>query len=217
MEHYHVIVDRRQVVAGIRIGFALLTVLAIVVQMLTSIGQGSFDPTRFFAFFTIQSNVFGVFVFLVLAARWRSERSAALDLLRGASVVYLSVTFVVVIWLLSGADLQVAIPWVDFVLHKLFPVVVVLDWLVDPPSTRLTLRDGLTWLAFPLVWVVVTLVRGGLDDWYPYPFLDPANGGSSSVALYVVAILVGFVLISAITIWLGNAMRDRGRPLDAVT
>lgn len=57
----------------------------------------------------------------------RSLGSPTLDLLRGASVVYLTVTFIVVVLLLSGADLQVAVPWVDFVLHKLFPVVVVPD------------------------------------------------------------------------------------------
>lgn len=78
-----------------------------------------------------QSNAFGATLFLVLAARWRSPLSASLDLLRGASVVSLTVTFIVVIWLLSSVDLQVAIPWVDFVLHKVFPIVVVLDWLVD--------------------------------------------------------------------------------------
>ena len=33
------------------------------------------------------------------------------------------------------------------------------------------------------------MVRGALAGWYPYPFLDPANGGYGTVALYVVAIL----------------------------
>jgi hypothetical protein len=180
--------------------------------MQTNLAQGSFDPTRFFAFFTIQSNVYGATLFLVIAARWRSAASPTLDLLRGASVVYLTVTFIVVIWLLSGADLQVAIPWVDFVLHKLFPVVVVLDWLIDPPSTRLTLRYAFVWLAFPLVWVVLTLRRGALDDWYPYPFLDPANGGYGSVAFHVVAILIAFLVIAATTLMAGKAMRGSARP-----
>jgi hypothetical protein len=34
---------------------------------------------------------------------------------------------IVVVLLLSGADLQVAVPWVDFVLHKLLPFVVVIE------------------------------------------------------------------------------------------
>jgi len=118
-------------------------------------GAGSFNPTRFFAFFTIESNLYGAILFLFLAARRSASGSVGLDLARGASVVYLTVTFFVVIFLLSGADLQVAIPWVDAVLHKIFPVIVVLDWLVDPPAHRLTFRQGLTWLIFPLAWVAV--------------------------------------------------------------
>ena len=57
--------------------------------------------------------------------------------------------------------------------------------------TRLSVRDGLLWLAFPLAWTGVTLVRGALDGWYPYPFLDPANGGYGQVAVIAVAITAG--------------------------
>jgi hypothetical protein len=203
------VVRQSGALAAIRAVIAVLVLAAIAVQVSENVAQGTFNPTRFFAFFTILSNLFGAIVFLMLAARWREHRSSALDLLRGASVVYLTVTFIVVIWLLSGADLQVAIPWVDFVLHKLFPVVVVLDWLIDPPISWITPRRALAWLAYPLVWLAFTLVRGAIDNWYPYPFLNPVNGGYGSVAFYVTTILVGFLGISAITLWLGNIVRER--------
>ena len=128
-----------------------------------------------------------------MATVWRDVHSRRVDLLRGAAVVYLVVTFVVVILFLSGEDLQVAVPWVDFIVHKLVPVYLVIDWLIDPPSTRLTGRQTMAWLVFPLIWVAVTLVRGAVDGWYPYPFLDPAHGGYASVAVYVVGIFVGFL------------------------
>ena len=79
----------------------------------------------------------------------RPSRSRGLELLRGAAVVYLTVTFFVVIFLLSGEDVQLELVWVDVVLHKIFPIVVVLDWIVDPPKTRLTFRDALLWLVYP--------------------------------------------------------------------
>ena len=96
-------------------------------------------------------------------------------------------------------------------LHKLFPVIVVLDWLIDPPVTRLTFRQALVWLVYPLIWTAFTIVRGAIDGWYPYPFLDPANGGYGSVIVVSAAIFVGFLAIIWITVWLGNAMRDRRR------
>jgi hypothetical protein len=187
----------------------LLGLIALGYQIWTSAQAGTFDPLRFFAFFTVLSNLFAAFLLLAMASVWRDVHSRRIDLLRGAAVVYLVVTFVVVILFLSGEDLQVAVPWVDFIVHKLVPAFLVVDWLVDPPSTRLTGRQTLAWLVFPLIWVAATVVRGAIDGWYPYPFLDPAHGGYASVAVYVVGIFVGFLAIGAATMAIGNTLRER--------
>jgi len=166
-------------------------------QAIDLAGIGRFDPTRFFAFFTIQSNLLAAGVLLALVMRPGRPVTPTLDLLRGAAALYLTITFFVVIFLLQSADVQVASGWVDFVVHKLSPIVVVVDWLVDPPRHRLTLRHAVIWLAYPLIWVMITIIRGAADGWYPYPFLDPANGGYGSVAVYFVSILVAFVGVGA--------------------
>jgi len=197
-------VDRRRILTVVRAGSIILVIAAIVAQAIALANAGAFNPTRFFAFFTILSNLIGVAAFGWLIAQGDRPRSRGLELLRGAAVVYLTVTFFVVIFLLSGIDVQLQLVWVDVVLHKIFPIIVVADWILDPPTTRLSMRDGLFWLAFPLAWTGVTLVRGALDGWYPYPFLDPANGGYGQVAITAVAITAGFLLVSAVTLALGN-------------
>ena len=137
-------------------------------------------------------------------------RSHALESFRTAAAAYLTVTFVVFLLLLSGElEVGLGLGWVDFVLHKLFPIIVVADWLIDPPQVRLTRRDALAWLAYPVVWTVLTIVRGALDDWYPYPFLDPADGGYAAVAVTVLAITVGFLGFAALLVWLSNARLAR--------
>jgi hypothetical protein len=203
--------NRSTAIAAARAAFAILVLVAIAFQAWTLIEAGFFRPLRYFAFFTILSNLFAAVVFLALAVRHGRTESRTFDLLRGAAVVYLVVTFIVVVPLLSSAELQVGVPWVDFVVHKLFPVVVVLDWLIDPPTTRLKIRDGLLWLVFPLAWVALTLIRGAVDHWYPYPFLDPAHGGYRSVGFFVGAIFAAFLIIGGATIALGDAMRNRLR------
>jgi hypothetical protein len=185
----------------------LLVLAAIVVQAIVLAQAGRFDATRYFAFFTIQSNLIGVAAFAWLVANGDRPRSRALELLRGAAAVYLTVTFVVVILLLSDVDVQLQVNWAEFTLHKLFPVVVVLDWLIDPPRVSLGFRDALIWLLYPLVWTGLTIGRGAADGWYPYPFLDPANGGYTTVVLTVVAITIGFVLLAFGTVAIGNARR----------
>lgn len=127
----------------------------------------------------------------------------------------MSVTGVVFAVLLSGTNVDTAIPWVNSVVHELFPIVVVADWLLDPPPTRLTLRQGALWLAFPLVWIIYELIRGSIVGKYHYPFLDPAHGGYGSVALYSSAILVLMLVFCSVVVWLGNARSAGGSVREA--
>lgn len=202
-------VDRRALIAAYRAGFAALTVVAIGAQLLDLAGRGKLDLLNYFSYFTIDSNLIAVAVFIACVAGWRRERSARLDFLRGASVVYMAVVGIVFSLLLANTDVDTALPWVNFVVHELMPIVVVVDWLIDPPARRLTLRDGLTWLAFPAVWLAYTLIKGPIVGKYPYPFLDPANGGYGTVAVYCVAILVGMTAFCAVVVWVGNALGSR--------
>ena len=202
-------VDRARVIAGYRIVFAALTFVAIAYQAWLLIDVGIFSPVNFFSYFTIQSNLIAVAVFLVGAARWRHPASKGWELVRGAALLYMTVTLVVFAVLLSGVDVDTQSAWVNFVVHQLFPIVVIADWLIDPPRHRLSFRDTLVWLAYPLVWTAYTVIRGAIVGWYPYPFLDPANGGYGTVALYVVGILVFGIVLCAVLGAVGNALGGR--------
>jgi hypothetical protein len=202
-------VDRRIALALYRVVFGFLALIAVAAQLVDLAGKGTLNPVNYFSYFTIQSNLIGVAAFLLGAVRWQARRSTGLDFLRGGATVYLTVTFVVFALLLSGTDVDTAIPWVDTVLHKIFPIAVIADWVIDPPVARIALRRSLFWLAYPLLWTAYTLVRGALTGWYPYPFLDPANGGYASVALYVVAILGFGSALCAVMATLGNELRAR--------
>jgi hypothetical protein len=201
----------------VRAGSIVLVIAAIAVALQSTRDAGTFNPTRFFAYFTIQSNLIGVAAFAWLLARGDRPRSRALDLLRGAAAVYLTITFFVVIFLLSDVDVSLDLAWVDVVLHKIFPIIVVADWLIDPPGIRLTPRDIPYWLVYPIIWAILTVIRGALDGWYPYPFLDPANGGYGQVAVTIVAITIGFVVVSLVIMALGNVRSGRraARPLES--
>jgi hypothetical protein len=209
-------VNRQRLIATYRVGFALLTLVAIAAQLIDLAGRGVLNPANFFSYFTIQSNLIGIAVFLIGAARLRATRSVGFDIVRGASVLYLTVTFIVFALLLSGTDVDTAIPWVNSVVHQVFPIVVIADWLIDPPAARITVRQSLVWLVYPLIWTAYTLVRGALVGWYPYPFLDPANGGYLTVAAYVVAILVFGAILCALLAWVGNLAASRLRPASAL-
>ncbi len=202
--------ERWPVLRVVRLVSVLVVLAAIVAQAKTLVDANAFDPTRFFAFFTIQSNLVGVAAFSWLVARPDGPRSRGIELLRAGAAIYLTVTFLVVIILLNGVDVQLQLVWVDVVLHKIFPIIVVADLLLDPPRTRLVMGDIVTLLIYPLVWTLLTVIRGAVDParWYPYPFLDPAKGGYGQVAVTIVAVVIGFVVIAVAYIRLANWRRS---------
>jgi len=197
----------------VRIGFGLLILAAISFMIWTLIDEGTFNPLNFFTFFTILSNLLAMTILLEGGRRQLAGEPPLSDLWRGAAVVYMTVTYIVFAVLLRDLqeELQTHVAWVDSVLHRVAPIVLMVDWLIEPPHQPIPFRRALVWLGFPLAWTAFTLIRGAIDGRYPYPFLDPANGGYGVVALYCVAIFVLFLGVTWVVATVGTALRERRR------
>jgi hypothetical protein len=186
-----------------RLAFGALGIVAVVEQYRVFIQRGG-DPVNFFSFFTILSNIFAAG--LLIHGAWSATTSRSdggstpsrLAYLRGAAVLYMSVTGIVYALLLAGLPNAGAMtrPWINAVLHDVMPVAMVVDWLIDPPSGRLDYRRSLAWLAFPAAYVAYSLGRGAAVNWYPYPFLSPLSQGYGGVAAQCAIILVGIVTLT---------------------
>jgi len=206
----------------LRVGFGLLTLAAIVAQLWIGVTENDARASNFFSFFTIESNLLTVVV--LLAGAWLAlrgqETAPGWELFRGAVTAYMTTTFIVFAALLSGLpdNLDLTEPWVNFVLHQLMPIVIVLDWVVSPPRNRLTVRQALVWMLFPLAYSVYSLVRGPVVEWYPYPFLNPDSvGGYGGVLAYSIGIAVLFMGITWCLVTMGNKAREwwAARSVDA--
>jgi len=196
-----------------RIGFAALGVAAMTFQFASIHGRPEFSAGNFFSFFTIQSNIVAAVTLCLAAVVRRGERPAAFDAFRSAVVLYIAITGVVFAILLSGLqeDLDTHIGWVNFVVHTLIPVVVVVDWLVDPPAHGLPMWVAGAWLAYPAAWFAYTLVRGAAVDWYPYPFVDVARHGYGRVFANAAILLAAFAAAALAFCWVGNLRGGRLR------
>lgn len=182
-----------------KVALALLGFSALVTEVATLVERGQLDIGNFLSYFTVECNAFAVVV-LLWSALAGAERTRRLELFRGASTLYMLTTIVVFTVLLSGLDPAklTAVPWDNTVLHYLMPIGVTLDWLLDRPVRRVGFRTALPWLGVPLVYVAYSLLRGPLVNWYPYPFLDPADGGYGRVAV----VSVGIAVVVAAFTWL---------------
>jgi len=201
---------KRSMLIALRLILGVLALIAVGVQISRLIERDLFRAVNFFSYFTNLSNLFAAVVLIIGASRLATGRnpSALDDRIRGAAVLYMAITGLVYVLLLSAEDLGLLIPWVNIVLHYLMPCIVVLDWLYQPPTTALALRQTLPWLVFPLLYLVYVLIRGSVIGWYPYPFLDPAKvGGYTGVSLYGLGICVIFVVMSGLLVLCGNRLR----------
>lgn len=192
----------------LRVFRALLALTALTaIGYDVSAGPGVSDGD-YFSYFTVISNLFAAAMLLHGALRPAYTRSRTVELLRGSAVAYILTTGIVYLVLLSGH--APSYPWVNAVLHYLMPVAVTLDWLSDPPSVRLDLaRTLVMWMAFPLLYVLYTLARGAIVDWYPYFFVNPhRSGGYLLVAGDCLAVGVGIAALITTTTWAGNRRHD---------
>ena len=187
---------------GIRLIIAVLGLIAVGVQLVHGLRYNDLIISNFFSYFTIQSNIIIGVVLLIGALlptnKFLSER---FQLVRGAATTFIMTTGIVYFLFLRGleAELQTTIPWVNFVLHTLLPLYALVDWLVFPSRHRIKFKRIGLWILYPLLYLVYTLTRGPLVEWYPYPFLNPANGGYGQVAVSSVAITV-LILICALIV-----------------
>ena len=196
---------------------AVVAWAAIVLQLVLVV-QGSAvlveeDPPglaartyRFFAYFTIQSNLLVAVVSTVLA------RDPALDrpgwrVVRLAGLMGITVTGLVHFFLLrplldlDGAD------WVaDKLLHMVVPVLALAAWAWCGPRKRVVVREAAYAFCWPIAWLVWTLGVGQVDGWVPYPFLDADEEGWGSVAVVSVGITVLALLVLGLFAWLDRRL-----------
>lgn len=205
----------RHIAGIISIVVGLIVLAALITQITDQISVGRFQPTEYFAFFTIQTAMINIVVTIaggIMA--FRLDRDTRLySAIRASAFAYAIVTGVVYNLLLRdipNADGYVGPTWANEALHVWIPIYFALDWLLTPGRVRIAWST--LWLAvsYPLAWVGVTMVRAQLTGWYPYPFLDP-NGpnGALGVVAYVAAIAAFIVLLAAIAVVI-NRVHTRG-------
>lgn len=185
---------RRNYLVGYKVFFSLLGFSAIVTEIATIVERGLWVPENFFSYFTIESNIFAATILLISAFFvFAGKKSGILEFLRGAATFFMVVTGIVFAVLLAGIEGSVltAAPWDNIVLHYLIPIAMAIDWIIDPPARQIAYKKAVLWLLFPLTYLVYSLVRGSIVGWYPYPFLNPANGGYGQIAVTSVVILIG--------------------------
>ncbi len=204
--------------SALRLVMAALIAAAVIAQLIRSV-SGAVEAGRdvativanFFSFFTILSNIAAAGVLawagvLRLAPRRREAVDPpALAVALLCVTTYLATTGAVYNLLLRAISIGPdTVAWANEVMHVWAPLLLVTDLLFGTGHRAVRWRAAFAALVFPLAWIAYTLLRAplitapssGTPYWYPYPFLDPHDGGWASVFAYVAAIAVGILAVA---------------------
>jgi hypothetical protein len=211
-----------RVVGAIRLGLATFASVALVARFVWGLGSATFEPANFFGYLTVQSNIayVSIEVIAAIAALHGRNESGRLANIRGivlTCTVTSGIVFALIVSQSALRGIRVDVPWSDIVLHFVLPCIAVAEWVLVP-------RADVRWrilafvLGYPLVWGVLTIIRGALVQWYPYYFLDPRQLESALefFALTGIALAVFAVVGSALVAVphrrrLGSPSRRRAR------
>jgi hypothetical protein len=195
----------RRVVGVVRLVAGLGLMATIGIQIADRVAADAFDPWEYFSYFTIETSLMNVVVFVVggvLALR-QPRDTILFTTIRMATLAYAIVTAAVYNLLLRNVpyDGFQGLGWPNEVLHVWIPLLIVLDWLVFPGRPALAWRRLGVVMIYPVAWLAYSLVRGAVSNGiYPYPFLDPATAGWGSVIAYIVGLSIVLLGLGALAI-----------------
>ena len=190
--------DFSRSMTALRAVMAVALLVALATQLIYGLNRNGLSVVNFFSYFTVLSTVAAMIVLAVRAGKPEISLRRNFAEVNGAMTLYMAVTGLVYAVLLApaSADVGLTLGWVDSILHVVGPLAVVIDWLMVPPSHALGQKVLAKWMIFPGLYLIYSLSRGPVVDWYPYPFLDPgAVGGYGGVAGYTVLVAGVVVLI----------------------
>ena len=184
-----------------RIVGAALGWFTIIAQYVLNIQQDGVIPgtITYFGFFTMLGNIQVAIAFAApLLPQFPGAAFFNRPGVRTAVAVYIFVVDVIFYLLLRkvydptgfGAVLNLS-------LHYILPPLYVLDWLLFVPKQSLSYRQIAYWQIFPIVYAILTMTRGAITGYYPYPFLDAGKYGYGQIAINIAVLSAFFILLSA--------------------
>jgi hypothetical protein len=191
-------------ISALRIITGLGLIGSVIWQVTDRTLNNNFRPSEYFAYFSIVTAIFAGALLLIsgIGLLSKIDESKRTEIARLCVTVAMIVVGVVYHALL--ADVASDVRDGDYVwpvfpnefIHTYGPILVVLDYLLSSKGFKVRMRAALWVAVFPLVWLVFSVIRGSLTNWWPYWFINP-NGEAGLVGMlsYIGAITVFFLVL----------------------
>ncbi|MBS1920717.1 MAG: site-specific DNA-methyltransferase [Bacteroidetes bacterium] len=189
---------------------ALIAWFALILQLYIMISSASVNHLtklqatgRFFAFYTILTNLL---VAINLTAILLFPRSAIGKFFVQASPAAATAVYILIVGIIYNFLLrQLWKPegWqkiADELLHVIVPLLYILYWGFLASKKGLQWKNIIQWLTYPLLYFIYMLIRGAVEGFYPYPFLNVKELGYTHAFLNAGGMIILFVITGFIFI-----------------
>jgi hypothetical protein len=203
-------------IAGLRLITGLGLIVSVIWQVTDRTLNNNFRPFEYFAYFSIVTAIFAGALLLVVGVRAlrNLEEGKRLEIARLSLTVAMVVVGVVYHALLSDVANDVRdgdYVWPVFpneFIHTYAPILIVLEYLVSQKTFNIRLRAALWVAVFPLVWLMFSVIRGSITNWWPYWFINP-NGEAGLIGMlsYIGAITAFFLTLGFIVLGVKKLLR----------
>lgn len=187
------------------LGVALLG--SVTWQVVNRIAAGLFRPAEYFTFFSITTSIFAGVValygaYVLFTNKPETERLMSLRLITTVSMIIVGVVYHALLTDSAIDPRDIGYEWPvipNLVIHTWAPIAIVFDYLLSVRGPVQKWRKSLWVIAYPLSWLGFSIVRGLIDNWWPYWFINPNSEiGVTGVIGYVLAISLAFISLGFI-------------------
>jgi hypothetical protein len=188
------------------IGLSLLG--SVLWQVSDRMAVGLFRPFEYFAFFSIESSIFAGLVLAIsgltlLQGKDESERLHTLRLVATVSMIVVGVVYHALLGDSAVDPRDIGYDWPvipNLVIHTYAPIAIVVDYLLSIRGYKPSWRKAWWVVAYPLTWLGFSLIRGILDGWWPYWFINPGEVGVTGMLGYVLMIAAAFIALGFVVL-----------------
>ncbi len=205
-------------VGVVRLVTAIAILASIYWQVSDRMIHNIFHPEEYWVYFTIDTSLLiSVILIAGFAVAWFKGNQGAhwFEVARVSLSAAYVVVAVVYNALLRGEpddarDIAAGYHWPtppNEILHVWAPIVVVLELLLVNPAVRIKLVEALWAAAFPIVWLVGSIIRGNINHWWPYWFINPDLYGVPSMLMYIAGITAILIITSLLLLVMRSLVR----------
>ncbi|MFK7911748.1 MAG: Pr6Pr family membrane protein [Akkermansiaceae bacterium] len=156
-------------------------------------------------FFTILTNI----LVMVLMFRVGSGRGVP-DLLKLCVVVAIAGVGILYHLLLAHLWSPEGLVWLtDQGVHTVVPVLTIVWWAIFAEKTNLTFKHSIFAIIWPFIYTLYALTRAQFSGFYPYPFLNWDELGSTKLTINISVICVGFFVLGVVFIGIARIISAR--------